>query len=303
MAGGFRKRIEMLLETLRKRTPAEHVSHPLGFFRLLFRRDLAGILIYTSLMAPLILLWRLLRPGTPVYYMVRGDEITYVMQRNRRLRAFAASLFQRLLNALRCHFVFVCEDLRALFEERFGPIRNACVLPNTIGKQLPPSRPLNRNIAIIGDFDSVKNTEWAIQNLATGRFNVHLFGNSTIPKRWHRPWLHSHGIVKDLSAELRDTPSTVVLPYVDAGFPNVLIEALEAGCSVLVHRDFPFHYLPISDPWRFDLSPRNGETGESPLEQILSRLLAEQRDFRADNPQLIELIESNWEQRVWEIFG
>jgi len=73
---------------------------------------------------------------------------------------------------------------------------------------------------------------------------------------------------------------------------------------VLVHRDFPFRYLPISDDWRFDLTPLNGQDagGESQLNQVLARIMDEQRDFKIDNPELIELIESDWEARVWEVF-
>jgi len=41
----------------------------------------------------------------------------------------------------------------------------------------------------------------------------------------------------------------------------------------------------------------------SELELVLERLLQEGRDFKKDNPEFIKLIESEWEKRVWEIFG
>lgn len=303
--GGFHKRIHMLLDVLRKKTSVCTVRTFADYFRFLFSEAPAVVLLYTSLMAPCAAIIRIARPEVPICYMIRGDEVSYVMKRGRRFRAFIAVLFQRFLRRLGCHFVFVCEDLRVLFEERLGPIPKASVLPNTIGKPLPPSRPFDGRVALVGDFHTVKNTEWALHSLARGRFEVHLFGNRSVPAEWARPWLHSHGVITDMVAGLREHATALVLPYIDAGFPNILVEALEAGCNVLVHRDFPFKHLPIGDDWRFDLTePRSGgQVEQSQLEMVLGRLQQEQRLFTTDNPALVQLIESDWEERVWRILG
>jgi len=311
--GGFHKRIEMLIDVLRKKSTVEKVKTPVAFVQFLTKRSPSEksvyVLIYTSLMAPFILALRLLRPSLPIYYMVRGDEVTYVKQRKRYFRAAVALLFQKLLLILRCHFVFVCEDLRVLFEERFGNIKNASILPNTLGKPLPDMRPFDGRLALVGDFDTVKNIEWAIENLSHGKFEVHLYGNKSLPERWQLPWIHSHGFIKEVVPALRKSVSLVLLSYIDAGFPNVIVETLEAGCGVMVHREFPFQYLPINDKWRYSLNSSNknnynsNNERESNLESVLSRLLQERRDFKQDNPEIIRLIESDWEKKVWEIFG
>ena len=78
---------------------------------------------------------------------------------------------------------------------------------------------------------------------------------------------------------------------------------------MVVHRDFPFKYLPIADEWRFNLNSlkhgnyKSKDEYNGELESVLDRLLYEKRDFKHDNPELIKLIESDWEQRVWEIFS
>jgi len=311
--GGFHKRIEMLIDVLRKKSTVERIKTPVAFVRFLMKRSQPEksvyVLIYTSLMAPFILALRLLRPSLPIYYMVRGDEVTYVKYANRHFRAFVALLFQKLLLILRCHFIFVCEDLRVLFEKRFGNIKKASILPNTLGKPLPDTRPFDGRMALVGDFDSVKAIERAIKKLSSGKFEVHIYGNKTLPEKWQRSWLHVHGVVNDLSLCLRTDCSLVILPDSSAGFPNVIVEALEAGCGVIVHREFPFQYLPINDKWRFSLNSfdynihNSKAKGISELELLLERLLYEKRDFKRDNPALVELIESDWEKRVWEIFG
>ncbi len=313
-AGGFRKRMEMFVNVLQKKHAVERVETLRAVFRLLLGRKLSNshttIIIYISLLAPVVAILKLRWPRMPVYYMVRGDEVTYVKQANRHFRAFVAVIFQRLLNTLGCHFVFVCEDLRVLFEKRLGKIRRSSVLPNTIGKALPEIRPFHGRVALIGDFDTVKNIEWAIENLSCGKFEVHLYGNRKLPEKWQRPWLHAHGVVKNLTSALHQSASLVVQCCVSAGFPNVLIEALEAGCGVVVHREFPFRHLPVSEQWRFDLYSPNHENHNSKisdqrsdLECVLDRLLHVKRDFKRDNPELIKLIESDWEQKVWKIFS
>lgn len=300
----------MFVNVLQKEHIVERVETPWTFFRLLLSFKLsnsqATIIIYTSLMAPFILLLKLIRPSVPVYYMVRGDEITYVRCAKRFFRALVAFLFQKLLVIIGCRFVFVCDDLKVLFEKRLGPIRKSCILPNTLGKRLPDIRPFDGHVALIGDFGTVKNVEWAIENLSNGKFDVHLYGNHQLPEKWQRPWLHAHGVVQDLTSCLCDSCSLVVLPDTSAGFSNVLVEALEAGCGIVVQRVFPFKYLPISNNWRFDLTTRNENKTDgkmSDFEKFLHRLLLEKRDYKKDNPKLIKLIESDWEKRVWEIFS
>ena len=305
--------MEMLMDALQKKGTATRIKTIRAFLRLLIGKNIhaqpVSVLIYTSLMAPFIFLMRIARPTIPIYYMVRGDEITYVKRSNRHFRAIVALLFQKSLAMLNCHFVFVCEDLRVRFEQRLGPIRRSFVLPNTLGKRLPEIRPFDGRLALVGDFGTVKNIESAIQNLSDGKFEVHLYGNRTFPEKWRRPWLDAHGFVEDLTSALRRSVSLVVLPFVDAGFPNVVVEALEAGCACVVHREFPFEYLPIADEWRFSLSSsgdsdRNLENqNESNLESVLDRLLKEKLGFKHNNQELIQLIESDWEKKVWEIFG
>lgn len=311
--GGFGKRMEMLMKVLQKKHIVERVKTPWAFLRILLdskrRKNIRLAIIYTGFTAPLIIVLGVICPGIPVYYMVRGDEITYVKQDKRCFRAFVALVFQKVLALLRCHFVFVCEDLRILFQKRLGPLRKCFVLPNTLGKRLPEIRPFDGRLALIGDFNTVKNIEWAIENLSDGKFEVHLYGNHTLPEEWQRPWLHAHGVVENLTSALRESVSLIVLSYIDAGFPNVIIEAFEAACGVVVHRNFPFKYLPISEEWRFSMNLSYCNTynskakNESELESVLDRLLHEKRDFKCDNPEFIQLIESDWEKSVWEIFG
>ncbi len=300
----------MFVNVLQKEHIVERVETPWAFLRLLlgYKRHMSTQLaiIYISLMAPFILLLKLIRPSVQVYYMVRGDEVTYVKHANRHFRAYIAMICQKLLNTLGSHFVFVSEDLRFVFQKRLGHIKKSYVLPNTLGKRLPEIRPFNGRIALVGDFGSVNNIEVALETFSKGRFEVHLYGNRALPEKWRRPWLHAHGFVKDLTSHFRKSASMVVIPYLSAGFPNVIIEALEAGCSLLVHRGFPFKYFPISDEWRFSMhSSNNGihDLRNSDLENVLDRLLQEKRDFKCDNSELIDLIESDWEQRVWDVFG
>jgi len=252
---------------------------------------------------PFIALLKWARPGLPVYYLVRGDEITFATHDKRYVRALLAYLFQVGIARLDCTIVFVSTDLQRLFRERYGDqiMLKSRVLPNTIGRSLPPTRAFDGRIGLVGDFHTVKNIEWVIEHLEGGRFTVHLYGNTTLPERWERSWLHAHGVVADLTHSLWESCSLVIFADTSAGFPNVLIEALLAGCSVVVHQEFPFRYLPVDDAWRFDLAAPPLRAKDSQLERVLLRLLEEDRDFRQDNPHLVRLIESDWEERLWEI--
>lgn len=309
-AGGFKKRMEMLLDVLAKKCRVTKIQTLRAFLRFLWEAGRVphpvSVLVYGSFAAPLLIPLRFLHRRIPVYYMVRGDEATYARQAGHVVQAHLAVLCQRILKGLGCHFVFVCDDLRALFEERLGALKRCSVLPNTIGRPMPPIRGVEGRIALVGDFGTVKNTEWALQRLARGEYEVDLYGAREVPDEWRRPWLTCRGVVANLTQELAQRPALVLLPYVDAGFPNVVVEALLAGCPVAVHEKFPFRYLPVHDAWRFSLSSNGAHAsngGRSDLESFLGRLREQRHDFRQDNAELLRVVESNWEQRVWDILG
>lgn len=299
--GGFGRRIDMLAAVLAERGRVLRIGTPGAFWRLVrssdFRRGQVSLLVYTSLLAVLVAAVRLARPLATVYYMVRGDEVTWALHGNRRWRAVAARFLQRLLVSTGCNFVFASEDLRETFESRLGSIRRASILPNTLGRPLPTIRPFDGRVAAVGDFGTVKNVEAVIAGLSDGDFRLDLFGNTGLPQRWSRPWVTSHGIVGNLVERLREC-SLIVLAGVSEGFPNVLTDALEAGCGVVVHDGFPFRRLPIAEPWRFRLDPSGGD-----LAAVLTRLRADRRDFARDNPALLRLVASDWSRRVWDVFA
>ncbi|MCX5683134.1 MAG: hypothetical protein NT049_05550 [Planctomycetota bacterium] len=311
VSGGFRKRLEMLEETLRQIGSVRRLRRFPDLLHWLrsgeLRRGRAAVIIYTSLLAPLALLLRIFRPRCPVFYVVRGDEVTYTAFAGRWFRSLAALCFQKILAVAGCRFVFASADLRRVFIQRLGRIRRASLLPNTLGRPLPESRPFDGRVALVGDFGTVKNVEQAIELLEGGGFRVDLYGNRSLPPGWQRPWLHAHGNVDNLVGHLRDS-TLVVLASLSEGFPNVLVEAVQAGCGVVVHSEFPFRRLPIADPWRFQL-PRRGDAGgkgshpSHDLRSVLNRLRAEQRDFKQDHPRLVSLIESDWSRRAQKIFA
>jgi len=306
-SGGFAKRVDLLSEALSNDHPTDRVRTWRSLAGLVARNGLDGeavtLVFFTSLLVPLALLLKLLQPGLSLCYMVRGDEYTYALSRHRRWRALVALCLQELLRVARGRFVFVSWDLADAFRRRLGRINRCRVLPNTLGEALPPTRPVARSVAVVGDFGTVKNVESVIAGLSGGNFQLHLFGNRSLPERWKRPYLHAHGVVDDLPAHLRNV-SLVVLASVSEGFPNVLVEALQAGCGVVVHNGFPFRHLPVGKQWRFDL-PRNADNesgqahrGHLCLEDVIETLRSQARNFRQDNPELIRLIESDWQRRV-----
>lgn len=309
-AGGFKKRMDMLMELLGTKCEVRKVRTLRAFMRFLWdagrTAGSVSVLVYGSLAAPYLIPFRLMHPRIPVFYMVRGDEVTYAKQAGRTAQAWLSLFCQRILKALGCRFVFVCEDLRALFEERLGPFKNGSVLPNTIGQPMPAIRQFEGRIALVGDFGTVKNTEWAIEQLSGGEYEVDLYGAKEVPDEWRRPWLTCRGVVANLTRELANRPALVLLPYIDAGFPNVVVEALLAGCPVTVHEKFPFRYLPVHEAWRFSLSENgrgSSDAGPSGLELFLGRLRDPRRDFRQDNADLVRMVESSWEERVWSLLG
>jgi glycosyltransferase involved in cell wall biosynthesis len=303
VCGGFGKRMEMLEETLRRAGTVRRLCRFSGLLGWLRSDELRcghdAAIIYTSLLAPLAVLLRILRPQCPIFYMVRGDEIDWARHDGRRLRAGVALVFQMIMQKLNCRFVFASWDLEELFIRRLGPLVRRCVMPNTLGRPVGLIRPFDGRIAVVGDFNTVKNVEWALENLGTGLFQVDLYGNRSLPEQFRRPWLRAHGRVSDLTAALGNA-SLLLLTSRSECFPNVMLDALQSGCGVAVPREFPFRWLPIADAWRFDLSAGPSRAGQpTALEQFLLSLYAQGRDFREDNRQLIELVESDWAEHVW----
>lgn len=311
---GFRKRMELLAEALSPAGRMERIRTPSQLLRLTagraMRRGEVSLIVYTSLLAPLVWILKLLRRDLPVYYMVRGDEVTWAQHANRPLRARAGRALQRLMVRLRCRFVFASADLHETFVERLGPIAWARVLPNTLGEPLPDIRPFDGRLAVVGDFASVKNIECVIECLAGGEHRVDLYGNRSMPDAWKRPWLHAHGFVRDLKSALGKS-SLLVLASVSEGSPNVLLDALQAGCGVVVHRGFPFRRLPVAEQWRFRLNrvrrpgaaSGRGAADSADLPSVLRKLRSGRQDFKRANPALIRLVESDWRRRVLDVFA
>lgn len=300
--GGMGKRIELLCDVLRKKNEVKWIDRFSLFCKMLITNEFRSfdkVLFYSSLVVPCLLVLKILKPKVRQYYMVRGDEISYVLLRKRYFRAIVAFVLQYLAKRLGCNFIFVCKDLEVLFEKRYGTIKKKVVFPNTLGVKLPEINEVGNRTAIIGDFNSVKNIEWVLESLSSGRYEVHVYGNRSLPEKYNKAWVVSHGIVSDLTSEFKKCPALLVLPYTDAGFPNVINDALLAGCPSVVHDKFPFTYLPYSDNWRYVLTKKPS----SNLVSFLDYLVTSKRDFKKDNPELISLIESSWEDRVREIFN
>lgn len=307
IVGGFAKRFFMFVDVLGKRYPT-YVKKPLPAFWYLMTLRVRGrnacVIVYYDVLAPFIAVVRFLLPSMTLVYMVRGDQISWAKFQHRKIRAWVAYLFQKLMSKLGCVFVFASEDLHITFTERLGLLNRAKVLPNTVGYPLPPSRPFDGRIAVVGDFKTVKNIEFVLNSLCEGQYHVDLFGNTSLPEKWKCLWLQSHGVVADLSSHLKHC-SLVVLSSVTEGFPNVVIEALEAGCCIVAPEGAPFRRLPLNTRWRYQMEPCNGHPRagrKRKLIHVLHHIMAEQPDFRTDNRELYELIESDWEKRIWEIF-
>ena len=313
LRGGFARRMGLLAEALARKGTVSRIHSLPGLWRFLRSRQLrkgrTAVIVYSDLMVPLVALLRRIRPDLPVYYMVRGDQVTWAAHAGRAARARIASRLQKRMARLGCRFVFASEDLQVRFAERIGAIAWQRVLPNTLGCPLGESRAFDGRVAIVGDFGTVKNIEHVITAL-DGEFRVDLYGNTAVPKAWKRPWLHAHGTVEDLARRLGDS-SLVVLASLSEGFPNVLLDALEAGCGVVAHRGFPFSRLPLGDRWRFDLPSggqstppsRLGAAGpDGSLLPVLRNLRDTRANFRQENTELVELAESDWTARVLEVF-
>ncbi|MHC4294882.1 MAG: glycosyltransferase family protein, partial [Planctomycetota bacterium] len=247
LRGGFARRMTLLAEALSAEAHVVRVHTPGTLLRFVrskaMLRGKTSVIVYSSLMAPLVAILKCFDPELTVYYMVRGDEFTWANHYGRRFRAWIGKAFQKLMRAMNCRFVFVSRDLQEAFTERLGEIAWARILPNTLGAPLGEIRRFDGRVAIVGDFGSVKNIEHVIETLSDGDFQVDLYGNRSLPETYNRDWLHAHGCVGNLKGRLGNS-SLVVLASVSEGFPNVLLDALEAGCGVVVHKDFPFRQLP-----------------------------------------------------------
>ena len=304
LLGGFAKRISMLADSLATKAKTERIHSFSKLWRFLrssrARDNNTSVIIYSDLMVPLVALLKIINRNMTVYYMVRGDQVTWARHAKRSVRAWTARVFQKLMIILGCRFVFASKDLRQKFIRRFGEINWARVLPNTKGGPLPDIRAFDGRLAVVGDFESVKNIEYVLENLDGSGFNVSLYGNSKLPEMWKRPWLNACGVVDDLKSHLQNN-SLVVLASISEGFPNVLIDALEAGCGIVAHKKFPFEHLPLSDDWRFELNAPPDHT-DSHLPSVLKNLRYSKEDFKSKNKALIDLIGSDWSARVFDIF-
>jgi len=305
LEGGFARRMGMLTDALSEMGSVRRVHSAGQLWRFLRSKETlrtrASVLVYSSLMVPLVAVLKLFRPGVRFYYMVRGDEVTWAVHAGRNVRAILAVGLQKLMGVLGCRFVFASEDLREVFFRRLGRIARFKILPNTLGRAIPEIRSCDGRVAAVGDFGTVKNIEHVIDALDGGEFTVDLYGNRSLPQGYDRPWVRSHGFVSDLKAHLRNC-SLLVLSSISEGFPNALLDALEAGCGVVVHDEFPFRMLPITGKWRFTLEP-NLSRPSADLPSVLRRLRDEKSDFARDNPDLVSLVESDWRQRVLEVFA
>ncbi len=286
---GFGKRLHMLCDELQKehelRWTRTFIQLPLSLARLFFGGR-AKVLCYTSLMAPLFFLLRLFRPGHQLFYLLRGDEAGEALHAGRKLRARVALSGQRQLRRMGARFIYVSRDLQDRIEERIGPAPGT-LLPNTLGRPVPDTRPLDRRIGLVGDFGTVKNIEHVLEELRDTSWELHLFGNRELPRAWRLPNLVTHGMVPDLVEQLRKHCSLVVLSSSSEGFPNVLLEALEAGCSVLLHDRFPFRHLPLAPAWRYQLK-------QGSLRERLDSLLGRDCQFKQENQELVELVIRGW---------
>lgn len=251
------------------------------------------VLVYTSLMAPLVLLLKLRRPSLGVRYMVRGDEYLEARARQRRLRAWTAVVLQGLLARLGARFVFVSWDLEELFLSRHPNLRDTRVLPNTLGRPLPPVRPFDGRVAVVGEFGGLKRIEWLLEELEESGCEAHVFGNATLPVRWKQPWVVSHGHVGDLVAELGMHCTLLAMASVSEGFPNVVIDAQASGCAIVLPETFPFARFPLAPTWRFPQEPGG-------LRRRLAELGRAPRDFTLENGKLRDLLESDWGRRIEE---
>ncbi|NMC62406.1 MAG: glycosyltransferase [SAR324 cluster bacterium] len=294
---GFGKRFMMIMEVLSESHELYWTRRildlPEAIIRILRSQD-PTILIYTSVISPTVVLLKALRPNLRINYMVRGDEWGEFIYQGRRLRAWFALFGQRLLRTAGVRFVFVSWDLKDRIEARIGDTTHV-ILPNTLGHSISQIKVFDGRIGLVGDFASVKNIEYVLEELSKTTWECHLFGNRTLPETWNNRNIISHGMVDDLVAELKENCSLVVFSSLSEGFPNVLLEALEAGCSVLVHDSYPFQQLPISKFWRYNLEPGS-------LRNRLQQLIDEPRDFLRDNREFMELVAKDWAATVKAAF-
>ncbi len=304
LTGGLGRRVELLSEALApcgRVVRAQSTRELHSAVKSAPRQDKVVLLFFSTLVLPVLVGVKLARPDVKLCYMVRGDEYTWARHSGRHIRAWTAVAMQWCLARLGCRFIFVSDDLQEAFERRLGKLASCAVLPNTLGRSLPPVREFDGNVAVVGDFASVKNVEAVFDSLPPGRFRLDIYGNTRLPCRYRHGWVRAHGQVTDLPAKLKDS-SLLVLASKSEGFPNVLLEALSAGCAVVAHDGFPFSRLPLGKQWRFNLGGKRRATSSN-LAEVLERLRTQRPDFKTGNRELVELVESDWATRVREVLS
>lgn len=247
-----------------------------------------SIVIFTSVMAPLVLSFRLIGGRARVVYMVRGDEISEALQRKRLIRASVAYLFQWVLwRVLKAQHIFVSWDLKELFVTRFGNGATFNVVPNTVGSPLPASRRFDGTVTVIGDFESIKNIEWILNELEGSEFRVVIYGNTSLPMRWRTNWITSKGVVADLQVHLCQS-TLLAISSRSEGYPNIINEALVSGCAVVVHSGYPFEFFPLSSKWKFGCQ-------RGCLLALLRKVHSDRIwTYDADNSELRTLVAKDW---------
>lgn len=294
VSGGMGLRFNWIVGELKSRGIGEQLCSVAAVFKSILRQaswwQKSGnkIIIFASLVCPLVVLIKIFFPKIDVIYFVRGDEVLEAQSRNRKLRRNIALFFQYVLwRGVKAKHIFVSWDLEVLFRRRYGAEGISCVVPNTIGRELPATRAFNGIVTIVGDFGTVKDIEWILKELSGSEFSVRLYGNSIQIPLWCAENIKSFGVIDELRVALENSTLLVVASNSE-GYPNIANEALESGCAVVVHNAFPFEFFPLNEQWKF--SKQSGA-----LLQFL-RDIRLKNDWRYDeeNVLLRHIVEKNW---------
>lgn len=292
--GGMGLRFKWIVDELNRRGIGEHVHSVTDVFKSIireiswWREGGNSVIIFTSLVCPLIVFLKLFFPKLQVVYFVRGDEVLEASSRNRKLRRWIAFSLQYILwRFVKAKHAFVSWDLERLFRERYGSAGVSCVVPNTIGRQLPATRTFDGTVTVVGDFGTVKDIEWALNELSGSEFLVHLYGNSTSVPSCYEKNIISFGVVGDLTEALKKS-SLLIITSKSEGYPNIVNEALESGCAVALHNEFPFEFFPLNEKWKF--SKKSGEL----LSFLRAICMLEGWLYDEDNVALRTIVEKDW---------
>lgn len=296
VSGGLGLRYRMLLGVLEGEKGGGRISvlnNPFTAIRgLLLNGDIwkngCSLIIFTSLLSPVVFLLKIISPRIRVYYMVRGDEIYEASAKKRKLRVYIAFFFQWCLwRLIKAKHLFVSWDLENLFVNRYGCNGNRTVLPNTTGRSVPPSRFFDGDVAVVGDFCSIKDIEWVLEELDGSEFKINIYGNSDLPAKWKRPGIVAHGHVNNLEKSLANSTMLIIASNSE-GYPNIVNDALLAGCAVMVHDDYPFKYFPLADQWKF--TKVRGDL----LRLLKSAKACKNWNYDQDNHRLREIVSLDW---------